>query len=187
MPRSPLAPLSAILLVLLPALASAQVRPAHVSGDCAQLKNCAPANATNHWSAYQVIGLNPLGVVNPRINVGLQIVGPGTGENNVVDAFSYNGSSQYVAERYDWNGHGFTALGKAENVGGFWGAAYDGKGDPVDAGLTFVTTEAQTTAFNGMDAELWYTPNGSTALTQGLAVSPGGLGGVTVGGGSGSW
>ncbi len=194
MPRALLAPLSATLLFLSPALAAAQVTsvngrtgavvPAVGDYKCAQVTNCAPVNAANNWSAYQVIGLNHLGTVNPRINVGLQIVGPGTGENNVVDAFSYNGSSQYVAERYDWNGRAFTPVKKGEGIGGFWGAAYDGRGDPVDAGLTFLATETQTTTFNGMDAEIWYTPNGSTALTEGFAVSTGGLGGVTVGGGT---
>jgi len=48
--------------------------------------------------------------------------------------------------------------------------------------LMFIATETQTPEKNGVDAEIWYTPSGSTALTLGLSVNSGGLGGVTVGG-----
>ena len=188
MPRLLLAPLSAALLLLQPLPTAAQTSSANgrataaqAGGDCALAPACPRLNATNHWGAYQVIGLNPRGTVSPRNNVGLQIVGPGPGENNVVDAFSYNGTSQYVAERYNTIGSKFTPVLKGENIGGYLGAAFDGAGDPADAGLMFLATENQTPTANGVDAEIYYTPNGSTALTQGLAVSRGGLGGVTVG------
>jgi hypothetical protein len=196
--RRTLLALGAALLLIGPVRGVAQVNSPGAASERAKLglgtaalhntgtsgANVPLLNTQNHWGAYQVIGLNPVGTVNPRINVGLQVVGPASGENNVVDAFSYNGASQFVAERYGWNGKAFTPVQRGENIGGYWGAAFDGKGDPVDAGLTFNATENQTLTANGMDAEIWYTPNGSTALTEGFAVNAGGLGGVTVGGGS---
>ena len=188
MSRSRIALLSCALLAApLTALAAP---PSSDSGRaCAKAGTCpgaAPANtprlnATNIWSAYQIIGLNPLGVVNPRMNVGLQIVPGGSGEMTPVDAFAYNGDANIVSERYDYADKGFRPVGKGESVGGYWGAAFTGKGDPVDAGIGYVTTELQTPEHNGMDLELHYTPNGSTALGTGLSVSPHGNGGVTVG------
>jgi hypothetical protein len=117
------------------------------------------------------------------VNVGLQIITPGVGpdtENTPVDAFSFNGYSNFVAERYDYTTQ-FVAVGSGETVGGYWGAAFTGSSDPVDAGIGFFTTEAQTPTHNGMALELRATPNGSTFLNRGLSVSAHGNGGVTIG------
>lgn len=178
MRRPSLAPLCATLLLLQPV-------PTLAQSTCAEMKDCPAKGVTNTFSAYQIINPNPNhAVVSPRSNVGLQIIGPGTGpdnENNMVDAFAYNGFAQYVAERYDMVDGRFVAVGPNEIVGGLFGAAFVGTSDPADAGIMFVTTEPQTLAHNGMDVLLSYTPNGSTALTTGLAVSLHGAGGVTIG------
>ena len=167
------APLCAILLL-------AQAGPTLAQPAPDPAANVAAKNKTNTFTSYQIIGLRR-SVVNPRINVGLQIVTPAEGENNAVDAFAYNGWAQYVAERYDFADGHFQAVGGGEIVGGYFGAAFYGPSDPVDAGVDFTTTEAQTATHNGMDLKLLYTPNGSTALTTGLAVSLHGKGGVTIG------
>ena len=189
--RPMLALLCATLLVFQPVLALAQVTSFNArtgavvpsTGDytCALVKNCAPLTGANTWTAQQVMGLNPIGTVSPRTNLGLQIVGPGPGENNIIDTFAYNGWSQIVVERYDFSGGHFTAVQSGEVVGGLYGAAFTGRGDPVDAGVFFQTTETQDFTHNGMQAVLAYTANASTALRTGLAVSPHGNGGVTVG------
>ncbi len=140
-------------------------------------------NATNTWRAYQLGCWNRIGCASPKIGVVFNAIGPLTGENNLFDGVSYNGFSQYQAERYDYRDGRFVAVGANEVVGGYLGAALDGKGDPADAGMLLFTTETQTPDHNGMGLELDYTPNGSTALTRGLSVSPQGRGGVTIGGG----
>ena len=138
----------------------------------------------NTWRAPQLGCWNPAGCVSPRIGAVFNAIGPLEGENNLFDGVSYNGFSQFVAERYDHKGGKFTGVGSNELVGGFLGAAQMTTGsDPVDAGMLLFTTEAQTAGHNGMGLELDYTPNGSTALTRGLSVSPQGKGGVTIGGG----
>ena len=178
MRKTSIASLFAALLFLQPAQTAAQIA-------CPAVKDCPAKGETNTFSAYQIINPNPTHpTVSPRSNVGLQIIGPGTGpdnENNAVDAFAYNGFAQYVAERYDIVGGKFVAVGPGEIVGGYFGAAFVGSSDPVDAGMMFLTTEAQTATHNGMNLVLSYTPNGSTALTTGLAVSSHGAGGVTIG------
>lgn len=143
-------------------------------------------NATNYWRNYQVGCWNKLGCVSPKEGVVFNAIGPLEGENDVFDGVSYNGFSQFMAERYDFKDGHWTGVGANEVVGGFLGAAQlDTGSDPADAGMLLYTTEAQTKTHNGMGLELDYTPNGSTALTRGLSVSPQGRGGVTVGGGYG--
>ncbi len=174
--RTLLAPLCATLLLLPPALALAQAAaPASA--------NVPAKNATNTFTAYQIGCWNPHGCVSPKIGVVFNAIGPLKGENNQFDAVAYDGFSQFVAERYD-RAAGKVGVGANEVVGGFYGAAQDSTGsDPVDAGMMLYTTEAQTAGHNGMGLELDYTPNGSTALTRGISVSPQGNGGVTIGGG----
>ncbi len=178
MPRLLLAPLCAALMLSLPVHALAQ-------SACAALTGCPAKDKTNTFSAYQIIGLNPHGVVSPRSNPGLQIVTTGVGpdvENTPIDAFSYDGYSNIVVERYDLRpGGGFRALGAGEQVGGLYGAAFTGAGDPTDAGVGFFTTEPQSPTHNGMQLVLKYKANGTTGLQVGLAVSPHGRGGVTIG------
>ena len=141
-------------------------------------------NTPNTWRAPQLGCWNPIGCVSPRIGVVFNAIGPLKGENNLFDGVSYNGYSQFVAERYDFSDGKFTGVGANELVGAFLGAARMSTGsDPVDAGMVLYTTEAQTDGHNGMGLELDYTSNGSTALTRGLSVSPQGRGGVTIGGG----
>jgi hypothetical protein len=141
-------------------------------------------DATNYWRAYQVGCWNPLGCVSPKIGVVFDAIGPLEGENDVFDGVSYNGFSQFMAERYDVKDHNLVGVGAYEVVGGFLGAALmSTRSDPADAGMLLFTTEFQTVNHNGMGLELDYTPNGSVALTRGLSVSPEGKGGVTIGGG----
>ncbi len=75
----------------------------------------------------------------------------------------------------------FCPVPRGKVVGAVSGNAWNGKGDTTDAGLLFRTTEDQTPTANGMGAELWYTPTGSTAFLEGMALNRGGLGGVTIG------
>ena len=170
------------LLTLCASLALLQPVQAPAQTACAA--TCVSTNKTNTFTAYQIIGLNPLGVVSPRQNIGMQVVGPATGpntENTPFDAFSYNGYSNYVAERYDFKGDQIQAVGAGEQIGGFYGAAFNGHGDPTSAGIGFFTTELQSPTHNGMEIQLKYKPNGATHLQVGLSVSPQGSGGVTVG------
>lgn len=148
-------------------------------------------SASNFWGAIQQYCFSPLaGCVGPRMGNILDLVGPNQGENNQIDVFAYNGFSQYMIERWDFNsGTGmFQAVGSGEVIGGYGAAALDGTpggggvGDPADAFVGFATTEAQTVTHNGMGVDLEFTPNTTTALTRGLGVSVGGLGGVTIGG-----
>ena len=144
---------------------------------------------TNTFGAYQVVNVSNHGAFSPRIGVAYQAVGSlANSENNLFDGFSINGWTQYVAERYDADGMGNILPVQAwEVVGLFAAAALDGSGgpgtgDPLDSAVEYVATENQTSTHNGMSLYLDYTPNASTALTLGLAVSPQGAGGVTVGG-----
>ena len=152
-------------------------------------------NASNTWGAAQ-IGCWPTGVgcSSPKIGAVFDAIGPlvgsypgGAAENNQFDAVAYNGFSQFQAERRDWDPTAmqFKQVLANEVVGSFLGAAYDDAGsDPSDAGMLLYATENQVhNTNNGMGLELDYTPNGSTALTRGLSVSPQGNGGVTLGGG----
>ncbi len=140
--------------------------------------------AATTWRAYQVGCWNPIGCVSPKVGVVFNAIGPLPGENDVFDGVAYNGFAQFMAERYDFAGGKFTGVGPSEIVGGYLGAARTDTGsDPADAGILLFTTEHQTATGNGMGLELDYTPNGSTALTRGLSVSPEGKGGVTIGGG----
>jgi len=197
----------AILAVLaLPAAARAQTADSHgaqgakaaaidisriAGGGTAARENIGDSGAkapllssTNRWGAYQVGCWNPIGCVSPKIGVVFNAIGPLEGENDVFDGVSYNGFSQFMAERYDIRDGKWTGVGPNEVVGGFLGAAQEDTGsDPADAGMLLFTTEAQSKGHDGMGAELDYTPNGSTALTRGLSVSPQGRGGVTIGGG----
>ncbi len=212
MPRHLLAPLCATLLLLQPLSALAQdahtagaplgkgsgkataasaaaKRPSPVLGTAAAQNTGTSGatvpllNAANFWGALQVGCWNSHGCVSPRIGAVFNAIGPLAGENNQFDAVAYDGFSQFVAERYDRAGGKF-GVGANEVVGGFFGAAQDSTGsDPVDAGMMLYTTEAQAAGHNGMGLELDYTPNGSTALSRGLSVSPQGKGGVTIGGG----
>lgn len=141
-------------------------------------------NTTNTWGAYQVGCWNSLGCVSPKEGVVFNAIGPLTGENDLFDGVSYNGFSQYQAERYDYSGGSWVGVGANEVVGAYLGAARTSTGsDPSDAGIVLFTTEAQTSTHNGMGLELDYTANGSIALARGLSVSPQGNGGVTIGGG----
>lgn len=174
---------TAVAAWLFPALAWAQA--ASVSGRAAAAGADIPRlDVRNHWKAYQVAALNPIGSVSPRGGVAFDAIGPNAGENDQFDAVAYNGYSNYVAERYDYGRGRFLGVGPFELVGGYFGAArMDTGSDPVDAGVLMYTTEAQTAEHNGMALELDYTPNGSTALSRGLSVNAGGRGGVTIGGG----
>ena len=168
--------LAVILLIL--------ALPAAAGAEGAGGANTSILNTPNIWRAPQLGCWNPIGCVSPRIGAVFNAIGPLKGENNLFDGVSYNGFSQFVAERYDYSGGKFTGVGANETVGGFFGAAQMNTGsDPVDAAMIMYTTEAQTAGHNGMGLELDYTPNGSTALTRGLSVSPQGRGGVTIGGG----
>ncbi len=191
--------------LLLPGYAPAQVtsvltRTGAVTaqaGDytCGQVTNCGPVNRGNTWRGLQVGCFGqPIGCVSPRIGAVFNGIGPNVGtyggassENNQFDAVAYNGVSQFVAERYDYNPSGkgsFPGVGANEGIGGFWGAAQASTGsDPVGAGMALYTTEAQTGTNQGVGLELDFTPNGSTGLTRGLSISPQGFGGVTLGGG----
>ncbi len=187
--------LSAVLILSgLPTLAPAQVssvfgRTGSVvaqSGDysASQVTNAAATNATNTFNSYQVVCLaTASGCPSPRVGVAYDAIGQYSGgENNLFDGVAYNGTSQFVAERYSSTAGG---VGANLGVGGFYGAAQTSTGsDPADAGLSFYTTEAQTSTHNGMGLELDYTANATTALMRGISVSPQGNGGVTIGGGA---
>ena len=151
--------------------------------NASQVTNAAAKNATNTFTAYQLVCVNggPCGL-SPKIGVAYNAIGAlSGGENDLFDGVAQDGFAQYQAERRDT---GSTGVGANEIVGSYLGAAYmDTGSDPSDAGMLLYTTERQTTGHNGMGLELDYTPNGSTALTRGISVSPQGLGGVTVGGG----
>jgi hypothetical protein len=147
------------------------------------------AQATS-FNTRMLINPSPNGAVSPRNNTSLQIISPTTdgAENNAVDVFSYNTASQIVLERYNWNGRTYTALRKGQTEGTLVGAALDGVpgnpgvGDPANAAIGFVATEDHTTSAQGTGIGFFYDPNGTTRLPLAMAISPGGLGGVTVGG-----
>jgi hypothetical protein len=176
---------SLITILAVLALPAAALAQANARTDAKAPASATPQlNQTNHWGAYQLGCWNKLGCVSPKEGVVFDAIGPLEGENDVFDGVAYNGFAQFMAERYDMRPGQPTGVGPNEVVGGFLGAAQDATGsDPADAGMLLFTTERQTRTGNGMGAEIDYTPNGSTALTRGLSVSPQGHGGVTIGGG----
>ena len=146
-------------------------------------------------TAYPIIdGSNGQGVVTPRTQTMLQIVGAadpaafGTSEVNVVDAFAYNGFAQYSAERYDRGGPDNGAVRSGEPIGTYSFEPYDGVSDATTAGIVAAATETQVhDTHHGTDLIFSYTPNanGPAKRIQGMAISPGGAGGVVVGSPSG--
>jgi len=134
-------------------------------------------------SPVEIVG-HPLGTPSYKNDTWLGVTGP-DGAFTTIDVVAFdNGKDVYPGIQLELYGCDFKSMcpvGANKVVGAVGGDAFNGKGDTTDAALLFRTTEAQTLTRNGMDAEFWYTPNGSTALTLGMALSKGGLGGVTIG------
>jgi hypothetical protein len=135
-----------------------------------------------------ISAVNGDGIVSSRTQTMLQIVGvPNLAvspEVNNVDSFAYNGFASYDAERYDRGGPNNGAVQSGEPIGVYSFQPYDGISDATTASMGANATETQAHDTNhGTDLVFVTTPNGngSTKRIEGLAISRGGLGGVTVG------
>ncbi len=191
---------AAIAALLLPGLSSAQVtsvfgRTGAVTAmandyTCAKVTNCAStaSGVANTFTGVQTIntGGNPTpGFKNDTV-LGLVTA---DGHYTSIDIIAITGSSSssgsyggIQTEAYGCSTGSLCAVPNQQITAAYSSAAYNGMGsDPTDASVLMRATETQTTTHNGMDVEFWYTPNGSTAFTQGAALSQGGSGGFTVG------
>ncbi len=192
---------TAIVLLLMPTMTAAQTT-------CASVTNCPPVNQTNTFTKPQALvvpntGTNTpaltlnlqtaTGTVSPKNNPGIQIVcvpfSSGDPECNNVDSFAYGGYPQFDAERYDISGSTVIAVGNGEPIGYYTFAPYDGASDAVRAFVGAYATEAQSNspAHHGTGVWILATENGTSATQTSIGISPGGLGGVTIGNWGGGW
>ena len=148
--------------------------------------NFSKTNGTQNFPIISAV--NGDGVVSARTQTMLQIVGvpnPAVSpEVNNVDAIAYNGFASYDAERYDRGGPNNGAVQSGEPIGVYSFQPYDGLSDATTAAMAAVATETQVhDTHHGTDLIFVTTPNanGPTKRVEGLAISRGGLGGVTVG------
>ena len=148
--------------------------------------NFSPTNGTQNFPIISAV--NGDGIVSARTQTMLQIVGiPNLAvspEVNNVDAVAYNGFASYDAERYDRGGPNNGAVQSGEPIGVYSFQPYDGISDAATAAMAASATETQVhDTHHGTDLVFVTTPNasGSTKRVEGLAISRGGLGGVTVG------
>lgn len=75
------------------------------------------------------------------------------------------------------------AVQSGEQIGGLQFSPFDGSGDSTTAGLNTIATETQTSSgHHGTGMFFTYTPNADSNIRRyGIYISPGGLGGVTIG------
>ena len=184
-------------IIALLALAAVAVADAQVTSGPARTDTANTWTGQQTWSVgypatkYPVIsGVHADGVVSPRVQTMLQIVGSadprsGTSEVNVVDAFAYNGIAQYSAERYNRGTSKTGAVRVGEGIGVYSFEPFDGGSDSNTAQMRADATEDHDHAAgrHGTSLTFSYTPNGSGSALRytGLTISRGGLGGVTVG------
>ena len=166
-----------------------------LSGTAGQQSFLLNGDYTDATTNYVVIASIPPGdgIVSPRTQTMLQIVGtpnPSVSpEVNILLGQSYNGFSSVTLERYDRGGPNNGAVLNAEPIGVLAFSPYDGVSDAVTAGMSAITTEDQVHNTNhGTSLAFFTTPNAngsSPSRVTGLSISPGGLGGVTIGAPSG--
>jgi hypothetical protein len=134
-----------------------------------------------------VIGHNTAqGVLNGRVNTGIQVTGRATGENTNFLGEAFDGTPYVTLRRFDTNtGNGLgsiVAVGPYEVTGVYCTAAYGGGGDDCGAGLLGLTTEtAVHSTWEGQGLFLFSTVNHTNYLIPSLSISAGGLGGVSIG------
>jgi hypothetical protein len=188
MSRSTLAPLSVTLLILAPFSAGAQVAPRLDGANTWSAQQTFTGLSTSQ-TGFPLINMSGHGAVGPRNNPVIQVIGtPLSASDQEVnfDSFAYAGYIQYDAERYDANGGAICCgpVAKGETVGVYSFEPFDGKSDANTAQMLAITTQDQSNSAvqHGTALYFSYTPNSTSRLRQtGIAISPGGRGGVTVG------
>jgi hypothetical protein len=145
------------------------------------------------WSGHDgrfVVSSSSAGVVNPRVNTGIQVIGSGSYatypngnvENTTFDGIAYNGFATMMGERYDING-GFAPVLANEFVSVHGGTAYDGTSNNTIGGMAVWSEETQVHgSANGGAVGLYYFASGMGGSRHyAVAINAGGNGGVTLG------